>query len=353
MDHLNNRTLFPVIDLMTKEIHRILVIRCGALGDTIQLLPVLATLRQEFPQAYIEALGYPERLSIAVDSGYIDKTSSFETKGMHGLFFKKAAYSPQLKDFLSQFDLIISYESNPENTFTANLRRCTSARIIAHSPFPQGNGEVHVVTHLLKALEPLKINPQIRVPRVHVTTEAREWAKSFLECRGWRARDDVSLIAIHPGSGSLRKCWPEANFLRVCHYLLEAYKAKILLVLGAAEKHLETELLDETEAIKPIIAKNLPLSHLAAILQMADLYIGNDSGVTHLAAAVGCPTLAVFGPSNPEVWKPLGTSVKVLYSSVECSPCTMIQRVKCTEQKCLTLIEPEAVVKKTASFLDD
>ncbi len=122
-------------------------------------------------------------------------------------------------------------------------------------------------------------------------------------------------VAIHPGSGSPRKCWPAHNFIAVIEHLIQR-NIPVLLLAGPADvervqdmlKHLSPHL--ATGMLK--VLENVPLIQVADCLQQCKGYLGNDSGITHLAAMLGVPTLALFGPTDPHVWQPPGPSVRVI-----------------------------------------
>jgi len=94
----------------------------------------------------------------------------------------------------------------------------------------------------------------------------------------------------------------------------------------------------------PILLHDLPLPLLAAILSRCRLYVGNDSGVTHLAAAVGVPTVAIFGPTDPDVWAPRGPGVRVVRAATPCAPCAPPQRQACQQRACLEAVSVQAVL---------
>jgi ADP-heptose:LPS heptosyltransferase len=118
-----------------------------------------------------------------------------------------------------------------------------------------------------------------------------------------------------------------------------------VLILGPADERLVRRMMTLAKKIGAVTAHNLRLRLLAAVLSKCGAYVGNDSGVTHLATATGIPTLAIFGPTDPAVWAPLGRNVKVVSSTADCSPCAREAMHRCRERACLEEIEVEAVVR--------
>ena len=119
-------------------------------------------------------------------------------------------------------------------------------------------------------------------------------------------------MAVHPGSGSLKKNWPVENFVQVCRQLIERHQVHIALIRGPADGFVEDVMAPclPIEAVKLIHQPNV--MNLAAWLQQCRLYLGNDSGISHIAAAIGIPTVALFGPSNLHVWRPIGPYVTII-----------------------------------------
>ncbi|HEY1267129.1 MAG TPA: glycosyltransferase family 9 protein, partial [Candidatus Binatia bacterium] len=120
---------------------------------------------------------------------------------------------------------------------------------------------------------------------------------------------------------------------------------KVSVVLGPAEDDEYTYW-----AAHAAVARGLGLGQLAALLSMADVYIGNDSGVTHLAAAGGVKTIALFGPTDPVEWAPRGSNVEIITLQVECSPCERPAMKSCRHRKCLTALKPGDVITSCKEF---
>lgn len=125
-------------------------------------------------------------------------------------------------------------------------------------------------------------------------------------------RQPPRFVLVHPGSGGLHKCYPIEQYLRLCRLLRERSLAPVM-VLGPAELDRWGERMSQLVRHCTLIA-DPPLQQLLALAQLAAAYVGNDSGPTHVAAATGAATLALFGPTDPQVWRPLGPRVRLLQS---------------------------------------
>lgn len=153
-------------------------------------------------------------------------------------------------------------------------------------------------------------------------------------------------IAICPGSGSWVKNWPFENF-KICASELRNSGYSILWVAGPAEEGLSFPQED-------IVFKNPDLSFLSALFSMCRGYIGNDSGITHLAAFSGCPVIALFGPSDPVIWTPRGKRVIVLYKPQTCSPCHPEKhKFQTCSRSCLMRHEPQSVITELLKTIGD
>ncbi len=284
---------------------RILVIRGGAIGDFILTLPAIGALRERWPQARIEILGYPRILALADRRHYADAARSIDAAAMAGFFAGDGDLNDTLGDYFASFDLIVSYLYDPDDIFSANLRRCGVRQLVRGSAKP---GSEHAAFHFTRPLAALGITVANPVPRIFPSADDRAFAEEFLRSASRATPYASRLVAVHPGSGGRGKVWPADRWAAVIRWLRGELKRDVLLVLGEADD-------EARRALEPLdlpVASNLPLPRLAAVLECCALFAGHDSGVTHLAAAVGVPTLALFGPTSPAIWAPRGPNARVL-----------------------------------------
>jgi len=172
--------------------------------------------------------------------------------------------------------------------------RARAKRLLAHDPAPPSGGP-HASLWLARALSPLALRAGVD-PSLPLVFGEDERLESRERTRGL----DEGFLVVHPGSGSAAKNWPAERFAEAARRLSPG--RPWLLVLGPAE--------DETaDWPGAVVAREWPLRPLGAALSRAGLFLGNDSGVAHLAAASGAPTLTLFGPTDPALWAPVGPSV--------------------------------------------
>ncbi len=284
---------------------RILVLRGGALGDFILTIPAIKALRQRWPKAYIEIVGYPRIAILAKVAGIVDEIRSLDRAEMARYFSFSPDISDNQREYIQSFDLVISYLYDPNETVTANLKNAGARQVIYAAPQPQ---EKHAVFHLMKPLEELAIFAEGgEFPALQLDPEALH---EYILPAEIRANNTV---AIHPGSGGKAKNWPVEKFLELADRLSRENGISPAFVFGEAESDILYEV-DQHDTPHPIFS-NLPLLHFAKILTHCKGYVGNDSGATHLAAALGLPSLAIFGPTNPDIWAPSGPDTCVVRSN--------------------------------------
>ena len=287
---------------------KILVIRGGAIGDFILTLPAIAALRNQFPDAHLEILGYPHIVQLAQAGGLVDRVQSIEARALAGFFARNGVLEEKLSDYFSDFDIIVSYLFDPDEIFKTNVLRCSLAQFIVGPHRPNETEKIHATKVYLKPLERLAIFEADHLPRLILNAQA---GKAELPV-SQDARQRVPTIAIHPGSGSEKKNWPEQNWLELARRLIETTNFNLLLVGGEAEGERLQRLASQLPAERISVAQSLPLVKLAALLQNCAAFIGHDSGISHLAAALGLPGLILWGDTIEEIWRPPHEKISLL-----------------------------------------
>ena len=285
-----------MIESTSVKAPRILVIRGGAIGDFILTLPVLSALRNRFPRADIEVLGYPRVASLALTGGLAKAVHAIESPGLASFFARGGSFDLEWREFFGQFAIVISYLFDPDGIFETNVKSCGPRQFIAAQHRPDEAKSIHASDVFLKPLEQLAIFDGDPVARLELPGLAKQ--------ENW--------LALHPGSGSEHKNWPEQNWRKLVAYLLDHSPLNLLLVGGEAEGAQLQRLAKDLLAERVQLAQHVPLSELAPRLAKCNGYIGHDSGVTHLASALGLPTLVLWAKSDEKIWRPLGERVRVL-----------------------------------------
>ena len=279
---------------------KILVIRGGAIGDFVLTLPAIAALRQQFPHVHLEVLGYPHIVQLAQAAGLVDRVQAIEARGLAGFFARGGELSEDLRDYFSEFNIIVSYLYDPDEIFKTNVARCSSGQFIVGPHRPNESEKVHATKVFLKPLERLAIFDADFIPHL-----------ALVPCPSPLDRP----LCLHPGSGSERKNWPEEKWGQLISRLLNETNVNLLLVGGEAEGERLQRLAAALPPMRCAVARNLPLAELAKRLAACASFVGHDSGITHLAAAVGLPTIALWAETVEEIWRPQGNRVMVLRES--------------------------------------
>ena len=274
----------------------ILVIRGGAIGDFILTLPVLAALRENLPQARLEILAYPRVAPLAVAAGLAAAARSIEARPLAGFFAARGSLDEELQNYFASFAVILSYLYDPDGIFQANIERCSRAQFIAGPHRPDERDALHATDVFLKPLERLAIFDANPSPRLPLTSHLSPQPS----------------LALHPGSGSESKNWFESNWSQFLRALVRETNIPLLLIGGEAEGERLQRLTRDLPPGRFALAENLPLVELAQRLAGCRAFLGHDSGITHLAAAVGLPGLVLWGPSNDAVWRPRSERMKIL-----------------------------------------
>jgi heptosyltransferase III len=294
---------------------RILVIRGGAIGDFILTLPALKALREAYPNAHIEILGYKHIAALAENRFYAQAVRSIEYGPLSSFFARNSNLSAELADYFASFDLIVSYLYDPDRVFENNLRRCGVENLL-RGPAKILENSGHAARQLAQPIEELQIKVADLTEKLFLSADDRRFAQEFL--RG----SSPPIVAIHPGSGSKEKNWPLENWIELVSSKGGLSMAKgelghlekqlsLVVVSGEADQP-QTAKLENTWKDRDVyFAKNLPLPQLAAVLEHT-IFVGQDSGISHLAAAAGATCSLLFGPTDPNVWAPRNENVHVL-----------------------------------------
>jgi ADP-heptose:LPS heptosyltransferase len=321
------------------EVQSMLVIHQGALGDFILTLPALATLRSAFPQAKPVIMGYPRILELVEQRYYAEQIFSIDQRGMASFYIQEGPLDQGLSKFFSAFDFVIVFGKDEEGIFTENLRRVCQREFLHINTFPSWDERVHLTDCFLNQLTRYGIPVSESNSRLHLKQSDRDWGRDFWRRRGLTEKERAGLIILHPGSGSKRKVWKLERFLSLVHTIQNDLNSRVLIVLGPAEGTEVQKAFEEMKPNAPLCVRGLSLIQLASVMEGCRLFIGNDSGISHLAAALELPTIAIFGPTDPNVWSPRGKKVLVIRKELPCSPCSQERFFQCKDFACLNGIE--------------
>ena len=306
---------------------RILVVKLDHLGDVLLATPVFSNLSQAYPDAELHALTGAWSRVVLEKHPDVNKVLEYNSTA-----FCRTGAPTSLKQTFQlyralrrqKYDLIVELR-NDWRIICFSLLRVAPKRLdratlqVANKlGFAQFTG-IHETTRNLDVLGKAGIPTPIKTTTFSVTAEDEKWASNFLTAH--QIGEERPLIAIHPGSPMPLKRWMPERYAELADWLIARKRAKILFVGVADEMPIITEIqrLMHGESIN--IAGKTTLTQLASILHICNVFIGNDSGPMHLAAAVGTRTIGLYGPGDPTRFGPVGTKCQAIQSQTDCPPC--------------------------------
>jgi heptosyltransferase-2 len=326
---------------------RIVLFRPGALGDALLAFPALTLLRRARPEAHVTFIARGDVLPLARMNGLADAAYSYDLPAWSALFapqdasfawprgtevpahvtggLKSAEGARQVN--LGRFDPlavgvlagadVVAWLPDTDGVAKANLRALGAHRTVAASGRPDPNQTAHMALKLAGALYPLggdvpgslaSLRPLLAPLRT--SDDDRRRTETILAALGLGMANRV--VALHPGSGGAVKRWPPESFAALGG-ILSSWGLRPLLIEGPQDTEVCAAVSAAASSPLPV-ARDLPLTVLSALLGRCAGYVGNDSGDSHLAGLMGTPTLALFGPTDPAIWAPLGPRVRTLRS---------------------------------------
>jgi heptosyltransferase III len=272
---------------------QIVVLRGGALGDIVLTLPVLQALRDFYPSRLITLVApYPQAI---LARHHADRLLDLNSTRLVALFKPGTSLPDEVRELL-RADLILSYLSDPDRMIEQKLVLSDTTKFL-QGPFRLDVERRPAVEQLAQPLAILGLGSIDPVPRLTAPSPTRA----------------MNRLAIHPGSGSQNKNWPIGHWVALLGELMPMFD-EVLLISGEADTEIAEVIRPLIPAIKLRLCFNRSLWDLVSELSQSRFFLGHDSGVTHVAAATGVATVALFGPTDPSIWAPNGDHVIVIRS---------------------------------------
>ena len=285
-----------------KRYTTLLIIRPGAIGDTLLIFPILQYLRTLASQTHITVIGNTAVLPLMQAFQLADTVESYEDLFWSRLFMPPTSrHQAQLYARLKPIDRVICWLTDKDNL----VKQIFQAAGIPDISIVPGRPPISmpILSYLAQSIGEAPESISWHAPAEYI----------------WQGRPSMKqqtrAIAIHPGSGGQLKCWPIEHFATI---IIELWRHSIpvLLLAGPADH----ERIDALRKLLPVpepatllqLMQDAPLLTITQELRSCQSYLGNDSGISHLAALLGVPTLVIFGPSDPAIWKPVGPLVLTL-----------------------------------------
>lgn len=316
----------------------ILIVHPGALGDILLAVPAIRSLRRRFPQHEIVLIASATVSRLLLECRLIDDWIPLEGQACLGLFSEPLSISAELQSRLNQCDLAVVWAEDKDDGLRSVFQNLGVAQVQIQSPF---SPELRARHQSDRFLETLGATAGDSSPEgtIQVPPHLLERGKDYLETL--RISHDQLLVLVHPGSGSVHKCLEPRRMALLIEQLWLGGMWPLVLE-GPADQDAFGQALQFVSK-PPLVLRDLDLSQLAGVLAQVTLYIGHDSGVTHLSALLGVPTIALFGPTDPQRWAPHGSHVTILRRS-PCI-CESWETVKkCAEKPCLQVPIEEILI---------
>jgi ADP-heptose:LPS heptosyltransferase len=317
--------------------NQVLIIHQGALGDFVVTFPILTALRTTIP--CIDGICRSSFGRLAVDLGVLDASYPLESARFASLYAERI--DPEMVTLMSTYRSILLFSfSEPLERSVKNINGLRVFRIL---PWPAVTQKIHITEFLAR---------QVRNCDLLDKEAGRRFARALFHLKGEANRNCRAgkRAIISPGAGSMKKRWPLERFMMVAAELKKR-GLQPSIILGPAEVDLEAALHHIPQPQLQVV-NTRSFQELITVLESAVIYIGNDSGVSHLAAFLGVPTLVIFGPSDPDRWRPFGDHVRIVKPASPCSPCFDTGTPDCMERTCLEDINPERIVGALEDMFD-
>jgi len=287
---------------------RILFVRAGALGDFILTLPTLTALRQCLPEAHLEILGYPSIAELALRSGLADSLSRVDDVHLAPLFAEETRLPDALTTWLRRFDVAVVVWRAAE-TLAIRMESSGIKHAITIEPAPPEGERIYAAEFMLRQLPRHLRGIATPIPRLHLPATDPAWAADYLR-RVHGLSPELTLV-VHPGSGGRgpNRNWPPERFAALVHRAPEELGLSPLLLCGPADEEFAAEV---RRRVAVPVAQGLTVVQLAGLLCACRACVSNDSGVAHLAAALGTATVVIFGATDAAIWAPRGAHVRTL-----------------------------------------
>ena len=288
----------------------ILVVHQGAIGDLILSLPALEAISRFYPETGLNVIGHPGILEIIRARPYLRNVLDCSAGNWTPLYDPGARLAATDIDLLLPVDSIFVFGRSSSQILAENLARNLGKPAYRIDPFPEPDIELTVSEYQCNQLEDFGI-PATPPPDPIIAPSQLD----VLKVNDFVSRNLESgelLVLLHPGSGGQKKLWAPRGWLRVIRELSVLQNVRFALLQGPADAQIVQLISSQLDTISPILVENWNLGQIASLVRKGSLYLGNDSGITHLAAACGTPTIALFGPSDPLIWGPQGPKVRII-----------------------------------------
>ncbi|MFA5117611.1 MAG: lipopolysaccharide heptosyltransferase II [Candidatus Omnitrophota bacterium] len=313
-----------------KEFKRILVVRTDKIGDVVLSTPVIEALRNGFPSAYLAMMVAPHAKDIIDGNPYLDKVIVYDKDNLQKSWRGTILFARQLSKL--RFDLVVVLHPSNRAHLVAYLsgipkrlgyNRKMGFLLTDRLEHTKQSGQKHEMEYNLDLVRYLGVVPRHSGLYVPLTPEAEVWVSKLFVQNG--VKENAGLIAIHPAASCISKFWMPERFAQVADRLIDKYNVVVLIVAGAKDAAIAEAVMKKMRHKALNLAGKTSVAQLAVVLQRCRLFISNDSGPVHVAAALKTPVVVIYGRNQPGLgpkrWGPLGPKDQVLHKEAGCFEC--------------------------------
>jgi ADP-heptose:LPS heptosyltransferase len=316
------------------SVRSVLVIRNDRVGDMVLTTPLIRALKESMPSVRLTVLASRTNAEVltgnpCVDDVLVQEGGLFETTAMLRRKGFDLAVDPILTYELPTAVLCLLSGARYSIGFAAGGREA-----LFNLPCPSAGGKKHMVEHQLDLARALGLDFTPAAPELHVSLEEKLAVRDLLERAGIPTTEGRTIIAMHPGGHYPTQRWPARRFGELAKNLAEVYGAVPVFFSGCGEEGLAEEAASVMSS-RPVCIKPGGLREFLAALSVCGMFIGNNSGPLHCAAALMLPTLSFIGPTDPDLFSPYGPGNTVLTAGLSCAPCG---KGRCEDMGCMTRI---------------
>jgi len=331
---------------------RILVTEVNWLGDSILTTPVFKALKESFPSSYVGVMTVERVADIFLANSYIDEVIIFDEKKTHRSFLSKMKFISFLKK--KRFDTVFLIHRSFTRAlicFLAGIKNRIGFRrfkniFVVNRQISPSSKTMHRQDQYFYLFEKYGIEIKDRNPMVSVSDNSRN--NIFPKIKD--LKDNYSyIVGINPSANWKLKRWPEENFSFLSDRLVKELNCAVVLIGAKKEKQIVDAVIRHMSQTVYDFCGMTNLSELEVLIENFDVFISNDSGPAHLAAALGMNTLVLFGPTSSDITSPRGSAVKVISKDTDCRiPCYNLQ---CKDNKCMRAIDVDEVFIEVEKIL--
>jgi heptosyltransferase-2 len=339
---------------------KILVRATNWVGDAVMSLPALRAIRGRWPQAEIVVLARPWVAELYHDQECADRLLVYEHRGRHRGFLGRERLARELR--AERFDAAMLLQNAFDAAWLAwrariperiGYARDGRSWLLTRAVAVPGRGELqrhqsYYYLELLRRAGWIERLPEVDAIHLRVPEEARRGAEQKLLGAG--ARPGATRIALAPGAAyGSAKCWLAERYAALADGLIAAADADVIVFGAPPEKEMAERIVRSMQRRAINLAGGTSIGELPALLGACRLFVGNDSGAMHVAAAVGLPVVGIFGPTDPEATRPATPLFTLIREPVFCSPCLL--RHCPIDHRCMTRISVEQVFRAVQARL--